>query len=146
MIKEAVAIDRSNPFGAAALPYTLMSLGRINRFLGRINEEEKYQREAFQIATEHYGKGSPASIQLESMLAYCMVLTGKTQEGLALAEEALAAVRPRFPEANINLWTSLATATYAEDMAGDFQKAEKNARELVAIFGGCSRSQRYTMA
>ena len=133
LIVEAVALDRSTPGHTALLAAHLSSLGRVNRFLGRSVEGERFHRESYLLICKQYGAESAAAANQQSIWAYAMTETGPMDEAARQASEALRIARKVFPPAYA--WTELVTASYTDGLAGKYVEAEALAREGLQALG-----------
>jgi eukaryotic-like serine/threonine-protein kinase len=130
---EAVALDRSTPGHTALLAAHLSTLGRVNRFLGRTADGERFHRESYLLMRKQYGAESAAAANQQSIWAYAMTETGPMEEAARQASEGLRIARKLFPPAYA--WTALVTASYTLGLAGNYGEAEALAREGLQALG-----------
>jgi serine/threonine-protein kinase len=129
LLEEAAAIERKKAALRIRLPATLHSLGRVNRFLGRLEEDERYHKEAYEVSQQENG----AAVQdfYRAVWAYALANTGKCAQAVREADAALTDMRKMSPNGGFQLWSHLATAAYSHICNGDFAEAEAFAREAL---------------
>jgi len=93
VLLEAAAIERNNAGLRARLLETLDSLGRVSRFLGRLDEDERYHYEAYQVSLQEVGPN--LSSFARATWAYALANTGKFEQAARESEGALETHRKR---------------------------------------------------
>ena len=73
----------------ALLPTHLSSLGRVNRFLGRLTDGERYHHESYLLMRKQYGAESAIAANQQTYWAYALTETGPMDEAARQASEAL---------------------------------------------------------
>lgn len=135
LLIEGVAINRTLP-RIDLLLQSLQSLGRVSRFMGNYAEDEKSQREAYELSLRINGAGKPASISQHSIWALSMIGTGRTEEAYRESRQALLDMRQLMPvRGSPLLWTSLSSASNASCLSRRFAECESLARESIESLG-----------
>lgn len=136
LLTEAVAIGREDPTQGAQLILSLQSLGRVNRFLGRFQEDEAAQREAFGLLTRLNGEANPTTASQRAIWAQSLLGAGRSEEAYEHSRQALREMRRFAPEpASPMLWTNLSVAANAACMTGRYAECETLVREALKALG-----------
>lgn len=136
VLQEAVTIHRSDPSRRDLLLNSLQSFGRANRFLGRYDEDEKAQREVYELASKLNGASAIGTIQQEAIWAQSLLGAGRTPEAYDHAKQALANLRRLMPAPGSPLlWTNVSIASNAACFVGRFAECQALAREAIQTLG-----------
>ena len=137
LLLEAVELHRIKPSQPGALAESLQLLGLTYRFLGRYREEEQALRESYQLAVESAGAESLAAANARAVWAVSLGGTGRAEEGLRQAVEALAVYRRLFPQrAALLLYSPLSAAMVTACLSGRYADCELYSREALESLGG----------
>ncbi len=136
LLKEAVAINRSNPARGDLLFSSLQSFGRVNRFLGRYDDDERAQWEAYQQSMRMNGPKHPGTISQHSIWAQSLLGAGRIQEAYDQSQQALTDMRVLTPaRGSPLLWTNLSIASNAACLSQRFAECETLVREAIETLG-----------
>jgi len=136
MLSEAVSIIRSHPLRSDLLLLSLQSFGRVNRFMGRFSEDEKAQREAYEVTLRLNGASTPQTINQHAIWAQSLLGAGRLEEAYDHSRQALADMRRLMPtRGSPLLWTSLSSALNAACLLQRFEECEALAREAIETLG-----------
>lgn len=136
LLTEAVAIGREDPAQGAQLILSLQSLGRANRFLGRFEQDEAAQREAFELLVRLNGEANPATASQHAIWAQSLLGAGRAEDAYGHSRQALAEMRRFAPEpGSAVLWTNLSVAANAACMTDRYAECEALVREALTSLG-----------
>jgi len=135
LLEEAVAIHRSDPSRGDLLLESLQSFGRVNRFLQRYGEDEKAQREVYDLSLRINGAHTRATISQHAIWAQSLLGAGRHQEAYEHSRQALADMRQLMPAGSPLLWTNLSVASHAACRMERFPECEARAREAMQTLG-----------
>jgi serine/threonine-protein kinase len=136
LVQEAIRIQRADPTAAIGLGTTLQMHGMINRYLGRFAEDERAQRESYDIAARLVGADSLAAVAQRAVWTLSLLGVNRNAEAYREAELTLAAARRQLPvRGSYLLWAPLFTATASACVVGKYLECEAYAREAIESLG-----------
>lgn len=133
---EAVTILRADPTSASVLATALQMSGFIDRYRGRFEQDERAQREAYEITAKLDGKDSVAALWQRATWLSSLTGVGREEEAWRELRPLLAAARVIYPaRGSYMLWTPLSSAMTAACMTRRLDECETLAREGVETLG-----------
>jgi hypothetical protein len=135
-LDEAIAIQRADPLATSSLASTLQMRGMVHRFLGDFAEDERAQREAYELLARMSGEGSMSALWQRAVWALSLLGVNRAADAEREAQRVLPAARKHLPDPrSYLLWTPLFTATAAACVSGR-DECEALAREAIGTLGG----------
>jgi serine/threonine-protein kinase len=135
LLQEALALQRAE-HASATMAETLQMLGFVHRHRGRFADDERSQREAYEILARLQGRDSVAARWQEAVWATSLVGVGKLEEAYARSRDVLAAARKLYPvRGSYLLWTPLASASAAACTSRRLSECEALAAESIETLG-----------
>jgi len=139
LLDEALRIQRADPGLTGALAATLQMRGLVSRYQSRFADDERAQREAYDVITRRQGAESPAAIWQRAVWAASLAGTGRLDDADREAHIALAAARTMVPAENAALlWTPLSSVMTSACMLQRTAECEAISREAADALGPAS--------
>jgi tetratricopeptide (TPR) repeat protein len=136
VIREALALQPAEEQSSSLAASMLQMLGFANRYRGRFAEDERAQRESYEITARLQGADSMAALWQRAVWIASLPGVGRAEEAYREAQTVLAAARKVYPtRGSYLMWTPLSSAMYAACMTERYAECEALALEGIATLG-----------
>lgn len=136
LLTEAIALQRADPTAASTLATSLQMHGMVQRYLGRFDEDERAQREAYEIMARLHGPETMSALWQRAVWIVSLLGVHRQDEAYHESLAVLEASRRLVPEpGSYMLWTPLYSAMAAACLTKHFDRCETFAREAIETLG-----------
>ena len=139
LLAEALVLERADPSLTGLLAGTLQMRGLVSRYLGQFANDERAQREAYDVIRRRQGAESPAAVWQRAAWATSLAAIGRIDDADREAHSALAAARGLVPAAGTSVLSApLSSVMTTACLLSRTAECEAVSREVIAMLAASS--------
>lgn len=136
LLDEGIRLQRADPTAAGSLATALQMQGMVMRYRGAFAEDERAQREAYEISVRLNGPAVMPTVWQRAVWTVSLIGVNRLDDAYRESEAVMSEARRLVPaKGSYMLWTPLFAATSAACMTGRNQECEALAREALSTLG-----------